>query len=89
MKQKFKQVKQIYFLVIAILILSTKTFAQGEMAIYKGSKTAQTVDSIIENIVEVTIRNSGEMDGDEIVQLYISHKKASVIREVKSLKEFE
>jgi beta-glucosidase len=39
--------------------------------------------------VSVTIKNSGKMDGDEVVQLYISDKEASVDREVKSLKEFK
>ena len=38
--------------------------------------------------VEVTVTNTGEIDGDEIVQLYISDKEASVEREVKSLKGF-
>jgi len=39
--------------------------------------------------VEVTIKNSGKVDGDEIIQLYISDKEASVEREVKSLKGFK
>ena len=38
--------------------------------------------------VSLTVTNTGEMDGDEIIQLYISDKKASVEREVKSLKGF-
>ncbi len=38
--------------------------------------------------VEVTVKNTGKVDGDEIVQLYIHDKKASVEREVKSLKGF-
>ena len=36
----------------------------------------------------VTVKNSGEMAGDEVVQLYIHDVKASVEREVKSLKGF-
>lgn len=39
--------------------------------------------------VEITVENTGKIDGDEIVQLYISDKKASVEREVKSLKGFK
>jgi len=35
------------------------------------------------------VKNTGNVDGDEIVQLYISDKKASVERELKSLKGFE
>ena len=42
-----------------------------------------------ELIVEFTLKNSGKLDGDEIVQLYISDKEASVEREVKSLKGFK
>ncbi|MEN8191413.1 MAG: glycoside hydrolase family 3 C-terminal domain-containing protein [Bacteroidota bacterium] len=39
--------------------------------------------------VSVTIKNTGEMDGDEVVQLYLSDEEASVEREVKSLKGFD
>lgn len=39
--------------------------------------------------ITLTVKNSGEIDGDEIVQLYISDKKASVEREKKSLKGFQ
>ncbi len=39
--------------------------------------------------VSLTVTNTGKMAGDEIVQLYISDKEASVEREVKSLKGFE
>ena len=38
--------------------------------------------------LELTVKNTGEVEGDEIVQLYISDKEASVEREVKSLKGF-
>ena len=40
-------------------------------------------------IVEVTVKNTGKVEGDEVVQLYICDKKASVEREVKSLKGFK
>ncbi len=38
--------------------------------------------------ISLTVKNTGKVDGDEVVQLYISDKKASVEREVKSLKGF-
>jgi len=38
--------------------------------------------------VSLIVKNTGNVDGDEVVQLYISDKKASVEREVKSLKGF-
>jgi beta-glucosidase len=38
--------------------------------------------------VSLTVKNTGNIDGEEVVQLYISDKKASVEREVKSLKGF-
>ncbi len=39
--------------------------------------------------VSLNIRNTGKIDGDEIVQLYIHDPVASVEREVRSLKGFE
>ncbi len=39
--------------------------------------------------VTLNVKNTGAMDGDEVVQLYISDKKSSVDREVKSLKGFK
>jgi len=36
--------------------------------------------------ISLTVKNTGKVDGDEVIQLYISDKKASVEREVKSLK---
>jgi beta-glucosidase len=38
--------------------------------------------------VAVTVKNSGKRDGEEVVQLYISDKVASVVRPVKELKGF-
>jgi len=38
--------------------------------------------------ITVTVTNKGKVDGDEVVQLYIHDKKASVEREVKALKGF-
>ena len=38
--------------------------------------------------IALTVTNTGKVDGDEVVQLYIHDKEASVEREVKSLKGF-
>ena len=38
--------------------------------------------------ISLTVKNTGKVDGDEVIQLYISDKKATVEREVKSLKGF-
>lgn len=40
-------------------------------------------------IVSLSVKNTGKMDGDEVVQLYIHDEIASVEREVKALKGFE
>jgi beta-glucosidase len=37
----------------------------------------------------VTVRNTGNYDGEEVVQLYIQDKVASVVRPVKELKSFQ
>jgi len=55
-----------------------------EFSNLKLSKTSMHKED--ELIVEVTVKNSGNVD--EIVQLYISDKEASVEREVKSLNGF-
>jgi len=39
--------------------------------------------------VSVTVKNTGKVDGEEVVQLYIRDKVASVTRPVKELKGFE
>jgi beta-glucosidase len=39
--------------------------------------------------VSVTLKNSGKREGEEVVQLYISDKVASVVRPVKELKGFQ
>ena len=39
--------------------------------------------------IELTVKNTGKVAGDEVVQLYISDKEARVEREVKSLKGFK
>jgi beta-glucosidase len=39
--------------------------------------------------VSVTLKNSGKREGEEVVQLYISDKVASVVRPVRELKGFQ
>jgi beta-glucosidase len=39
--------------------------------------------------VSVTITNTGKYNGEEIVQLYLRDKVASIIRPVKELKDFQ
>lgn len=39
--------------------------------------------------VSITVSNSGEYDGEEIVQLYVADKVASMVRPVKELKGFQ
>ncbi len=63
--------------------LSYTTFEFNDL---KLSKTSMNKED--ELIVGLTVKNSGKVDGDEIVQLYISDKEASVEREAKSLKGF-
>ncbi len=57
---------------------------------YSGIKLSSSIMSRDGSIdVSFTVTNSGNVDGDEVVQMYISDKKASVEREVKSLKGFK
>lgn len=45
--------------------------------------------TIVGNKVSVTVTNAGDYDGEEVVQLYIRDKFATVTRPVKELKGFE
>jgi beta-glucosidase len=57
---------------------------------YSGIRLDQTEMNPGDTIVaSVTIRNTGDYDGEEIVQMYIRDMKASVTRPVKELKGFE
>ena len=38
--------------------------------------------------VSVNIRNTGQLQGDEVVQLYVQHPQSKVVRPVKELKGF-
>ncbi len=57
---------------------------------YKYSDLQVNVDSLSGVVnVSVEVANTGDMDGDEVVQLYIRDKVASVTRPVRELKGFE
>jgi len=64
--------------------LSYTTFEYSDLRL---SSKSMKQDGQIE--VSLNVKNTGKMTGDEVVQLYISDKKASVDREVKSLKGFQ
>jgi beta-glucosidase len=64
--------------------LSYTTFEFGQP---KTDKKSYGPDEIIR--VSLTVRNTGKVDGAEVVQLYATQKKPSVLRPVKELKAFE
>lgn len=53
---------------------------------YSGLSISKTGDAEAE--VSVTVTNTGEMDGDEVVQLYVTDLYASTVRPVKQLRGF-
>ncbi|MCQ2237013.1 MAG: fibronectin type III-like domain-contianing protein, partial [Bacteroidales bacterium] len=64
--------------------LSYTTFEYSDITL---SANAMTVDGTIK--AKVTVKNTGDYDGVEIVQLYIRDPQASVSRPVKELKDFK
>ncbi len=64
--------------------LSYTTFSYGNLAV---SKTEVTRDETV--IVSVDVTNNGKYDGEEIVQLYVHDKVASMTRPMKELKGFK
>jgi hypothetical protein len=62
------------------------SYTSFEFSDLKLKKDSMTIDDSLS--VSVTVKNMGKIAGDEIVQLYISDKEASVEREHKSLKGF-
>lgn len=64
--------------------LSYTTFEYSDLKI--NSKEFTTTDEIS---ITVNIKNSGQYDGTEIVQLYVQDKTGSVTRPVKELKGFQ
>lgn len=45
--------------------------------------------TLLGNVVSVDITNTGSREGKEVVQLYVSDRKSSLVRPVKELKAFE
>lgn len=64
--------------------LSYTTFDYGPVTL--SSRTMQATDTLK---VKVTVRNTGEYAGEEVVQLYLHDKVASVARPVRELKGFQ
>lgn len=56
---------------------------------YDAPKCAPTFDSKGNLKVKVRVTNTGDVDGEEIVQLYVADKVASMVRPVKELKAFK
>jgi len=63
--------------------LSYTTFEYGNCSV---DQDVVPVDGVIE--VSVTVKNIGSRCGDEIVQLYVRDRQASIVRPVKELKGF-
>ncbi len=64
--------------------LSYTTFEYGKSS---ANKTTMNADDTIS--FTVTVKNTGSIEGQEIVQLYVSDKKSSLPRPVKELKAFK
>jgi len=64
--------------------LSYTTFEYG-----KPTADAKTMQADGKLTVKVTVKNTGDCEGQEVVQLYIADKKSSLPRPVKELKGFQ
>ena len=64
--------------------LSYTTYTYGDVKL-----SATTIKKTDKLIVTTTVTNSGSVDGEEVVQLYIRDYAASLVRPVKELKAFE
>ena len=56
---------------------------------YSGLKIPESLEKDNALKVEVTVTNTGDMEGDEVVQVYIHDVKASVVRPMKELAAFK
>ena len=63
--------------------LSYTTFKYSNLKIPEISKINNDI------LVKVNISNTGNRDGEEVVQLYVSHKNAEFIAPVRALKGFQ
>jgi beta-glucosidase len=64
--------------------LSYTTFAYADLKLSK-----MAIDTTEETKVSLVVENTGPVAGDEVVQLYLHDKVASVVRPVKELKKFQ
>ncbi|MDR2564329.1 MAG: glycoside hydrolase family 3 C-terminal domain-containing protein [Prevotellaceae bacterium] len=63
--------------------LSYTTFAYADLAVNAEYAVGQNAE------VSVTVTNTGQLDGEEVVQLYVSCKKAELDLPIRSLKGFK
>jgi beta-glucosidase len=63
--------------------LSYTSFAYSKLRV---SSTTLKEDGT--TMVSVEVKNTGSRDGDEVVQMYVSHEGSSVVRPVEELKGF-
>jgi beta-glucosidase len=63
--------------------LSYTTFSYSNLIVPENATAGSPVN------IKVTIKNTGRMDGDEVVQLYLTDEKASTPRPLRQLEGFE
>lgn len=63
--------------------LSYTTFAYSDMTLPKEAKMGEAIS------VSVNVTNSGDRDGEEVVQLYLTDEKASTPRPIRQLEGFK
>ena len=63
--------------------LSYSNFSYSDLVVPKESETGKPVT------VSVKVTNSGKMAGDEVIELYLTEEKASVLRPIRQLIGFE
>ncbi len=68
--------------------LSYSQFSFSDLSLSTEQLTEQQLDDDQPLTVSVTVTNTSQVDGAEVVQLYIHDKKASVDRPIKELKAF-
>jgi beta-glucosidase len=66
--------------------LSYTTFEYSNLYIEKKSINSTTENELV---VSVDVQNTGNMKGDEVVQLYVRDTQSSVIQPIKRLRDFE
>ena len=69
--------------------LSYTSFSYSPTTLSAKKATTADLDNKGEIVVEATVQNTGKRDGEEVVQLYIRQRGASVARPVRELKGFE